>query len=177
MGTIRQLTPADWRAAIRLRAQCQTHAGASVTEFTSTPIITLNTKYQYAPHYAVGNFNQAGKLIAYMCCYSTEDFWVLDLMISSVKPTDLHECLDACLNHYEALGITQFYYAFPQKWARAYRSFWRNKVERLRKYTISDEIIIEANRRPTQWIWEHVMHEYIAPVNLLLRRSYVKPAC
>lgn len=135
---------------------------------------TLNARYQVDPHYAVGNFED-DKLVAYICCYQAEDFWVLDLMISDGRPTNLHPCLDACLEHYEARGVTQFYYAFPQKWARAYKSFWRDSVPRLRKYTIEDKQVIEANRKPEQWIWEHVMHEYIAPVPLLLRRSHVEP--
>lgn len=176
MSMIRQLLPADWRAAGRLRAGRHTHAGAAVSEFTSTPMASLSPRYQHAPHAAFGSFDEQGKLTAYICCYAADDFWVLDLTISSGKPTELHACLDACLAHYEAQGVMKFYYAFPQKWARAYRSFWRNGIERLQKYTIKDIQVIEANKRPPEpWIWEHIMHEYIAPVPLLLRQSYVEP--
>lgn len=177
MSTTRILQPSDWTAMGRLRVRCSTHAGGRVSQFTSAPFTNVPDSYKTRPNLAVGHFNDEGKLSAFICCYSNDGFWVLDLMVSSGNPKELHYCLDQCLAHYESVGIYQFFYAFPEKWARAYRSFWREGVDRLKKYTIEDVSIIEANKRSDPWIWEHVMHEYVAPVSLLLRKSYVKPAC
>jgi hypothetical protein len=84
--------------------------------------------------------------------------------------------LDACLEHYEARGVNQFYYAFPQKWARAYRSFWKAGVPRLRKYVIEDITVIDSHKvNADPFIWNHILHQVVVPVAFLLRRSVYTP--
>lgn len=159
----------------RLRMSKDTHVGAQVSRFSTSPIMFVPPKYQHAPNIAFGLFDDDNKLKAYICAYSAADFWVLDLMVSSGDPKDLHSCLDACLVHYESMGITQFFYAFPQKWARAYRSFWKSGIERLRAYTISDICVIEELKVPADpWVWEHILHNIVVQVPLLLRRSKIE---
>lgn len=167
---IRALTADDWRAMARLRHARDTHAGASVDSFTFAPITSVNTRYQVAPHFVVGAFAD-GDLKAFICAYGGADFWVLDLMVCD-ELDQLHPCLQRCLEHYEAAGIQQFFYAFPKKWARAYRSFWRDSTPALRRYRIEDIGAIDPYKVPTDaWIWEHILHETVVPVPLLLRRS------
>jgi hypothetical protein len=171
---VRKCVPEDWRSMSRLRASRTTHAGVAVSTFTSNPLTTVSDRFKQEPHVAIGCWEDA-KLVAFICCYSDEDFWVLDLMVSNGDPSKLQQCLDKCLEHYESRGITQFYYAFPQKWARAYRSFWKAGAPLLRKYTIEDRCVIEARKRPIDpFIWEHILHEIVVPVPFLLRRSYVQ---
>ena len=171
---IRPCVASNWREMVRLRMSRHTHAGVSITEFSNNPINFVHKMYQSEPHIAVGCWGEDGKLASYICAFGGNDFWVLDLMISSGDPKQLYGCLDYCLEHFEAKGITQFYYAFPQKWARAYKSFWKEGVPRLRKYTIADINVIEAKKIPNDpWIWQNVLHEVVVPVPFLLRRSYV----
>jgi hypothetical protein len=145
-----------------------------VATFTSQAILTVDPMYQQKPHLAVGCFEE-DKLRSYICCGAAGDAWVLDLMVSAQdNPRALRDCLETCLAHYESQGVRQFYYAFPNKWARAYRTFWREGAPLLRRYTIEDRCIIEANKKPTDaWIWKHVLHETVVPVDFLLRRSYL----
>lgn len=158
----------------RLRASRSTHAGASVTTTSHSPMLGINTKYQQEPNIAVGAFAD-GELQAFICGYGQPEFWVLDLMVSSGTPADLHQCLDQCLMYYEDRGVFCFYYAFPQKWARAYRSFWRSSIPRLQKYVISDVQVIEPRKKVADpWIWEHIMHQTVVKVPLLLRKSDAK---
>lgn len=171
---VRKLEASDWKAMTRLRMARKTHAGAQINEFTSNLINFVHDRYQQAPNLAAGLFED-NTLKAYICAYGQPKYWVLDLMISSGDPTQLHHCLDFCLAHYEAQGAPCFYYAFPQKWARAYKSFWRESIPRLQKYTIEDIMIIEKNKIPKdEWVWNNVLHEQIVPVSFLLRKSYVK---
>jgi len=169
---IRPLTADDWQAMAHLRHTRHTHAGASVDSFTFTPITSVNTRYQVAPHFVVGAFAH-DDLKAFMCAYAGGDFWVLDLMVCD-ELRQLHPCLERCLEHYEAMGIGQFFYAFPKKWAKAYRLFWRASVPALRRYRIEDVGEIDPYKVPTDpWIWEHILHETVVPVPLLLRRSHL----
>lgn len=172
--TVRTCLPSDWRAMTRLRMSRTTHAGASVSAFTSNPINSVHTRYQQPPHMAVGCWEQ-DKLVSYICAFVGTDYWVLDLMISSGNPKQLYSCLDFCLQEFESRNIKQFYYAFPQKWARSYRSFWKDGCPTLRKYTIEDITVIEARKIPTDpFIWNNILHECVVPVPFLLRRSYVE---
>jgi hypothetical protein len=132
---------------------------------------------------AVGAFDNE-QLIAYICAYHDDEahdvhgqqFWTLDLMISTGEPQRLRDCLQHCLEYYENRGVNQFYYAFPEKWARAYRSFWKAGTPNLRRYVIEDQCVIQPRQRPAdQFVWEHILHEYIVPVPFLLRRSYYTP--
>ncbi len=174
MSEIRILGAEDWRSMQRLRMSRPTHAGARVSTFTSNPLHTVNPVYKNRPHLAVGLFEE-GKLESFICCFAKDDYWILDLMIASGDPKTLRECLEFCLNHYEAQGVFQFYYAFPNKWARTYRSFWKDGSPTLRKYTIEDKYIIEPNKIPTdKWVWETILHSTVVPVEFLVRRSYVK---
>lgn len=155
----------------RLRAAAGTHAGVSVQTLTTAPLTYVGAQYQTEPHVAYGCF-QEDRLVAFICCWATPEFWVLDLMVSSGEPRALQVCLEQCLQHYEALGIFQFYYAFPEKWARAYRSFWRSGAPSLRKYVIEDIERIEPNKRPINpMVWADILHEQIVKIPLLLRRS------
>ena len=176
MIEIRLCTEKDWRAMTRLRMSRPTHAGAEVSRFASNPINMVDTRYQFEPNLAVGMFID-NKLEAYICCYSLPTLWVLDLMVSSAKGTQakaLHRLLNTCLDIYEQRNITEFWYAFPNKWARAYRSFWKQSTPLLRKYTIEDVCIIAENRIPADpFIWEEILHQCVVPVPFLLRRSYV----
>ena len=157
----------------KLRASKTTHAGAAVTAVTTAPLISVHARYQQDPHYAVGKFD-GDKLKAFICAYSHADFWVLDLMVADGDPKELRECLSACLKHYESLKVTKFYYAFPAKWARAYRSFWRDGAADLRKYTIEDVCVVEPYKKLADpLLWEHVMHETVLAIPLMIRRSYV----
>ncbi len=170
---IRELVASDWPRMARLRAGRKTHAGAPVESFSSVPITWVDTRYQTAPCWAVGCFVDQ-KLVAYICAYSYpgSKFWVLDLMISSGDPSNLHACLDACLERYEALGVNEFYYAFPEKWARAYKNYWRESIPRLQRYVIEDILVIPPRAIPQEdWIWEHILHNTVVPVGFLLRRS------
>lgn len=182
--TVRRLGADDWRQMGRLRATRSNHGGAHVSAFSSNPLSSVATHYQHLPMLAVGAFS-GQQLEAYICAYHDalaedehgEPFWTLDLMISNGDPDRLRACLQACLEHYEQQGVNQFYYAFPEKWARAYRSFWKAGTPSLRKYVIEDICVIQPRQRPqSQFIWEHVLHEYIVPVPFLLRRSYVQTA-
>ena len=93
-------------------------------------------------------------------------------MVSRGDASALQQILERCLQYHESKGINQFYYAFPTKWARAYRSFWRDGTPSLRKYRIEDLCIIEANKVPSDtMIWDHIVHQVIVPVDLTLRRS------
>lgn len=171
---VRRCLASDWRSMVRLRMSRSTHAGAAVSAFTSNPINMVHTRYQQEPNLAVGCWVD-NKLVAYICAYVHDDYWVLDLMISSGDPKQLHLCLEFCLQEFEERGIRQFYYAFPQKWARAYRSFWKDGCPTLRKYTIEDRCVIPARKvSPDPFIWEHILHECVVPVPFLLRRSYVQ---
>lgn len=170
---IRRCEPSDWRAMSRLRMARSTHAGHQVSAFTSNPLANVNTRYQLYPNIAVGCW-QDGVLASYICAYSQTDFWVLDLMISNGDPRQLQNCLEYLLQEFESRNIYQFWYAFPEKWARAYRSFWKSGAPSLRKYTIKDCLILEARKIPTDdFAWKHILHECVVPVNLLLRKSYV----
>lgn len=170
---IRRCTPEDWRSMARLRMARNTHAGSRVSEFTSNPISSVSTRYQHDPHMAMGCW-QDGVIAAYICAYAGADYWVLDLMISSGDPKQLQACLEQLLQEFEAKGKYQFWYAFPEKWARAYRSFWKSGAPSLRKYTIEDVAVIPARKKvDDQFIWNNILHECVVPVPLLLRRSYV----
>lgn len=170
---VRELTEPDWPEMCRLRAVRKTHAGAPASTFTSSAITTVSDRYLERPSTAVGAFN-GDTLRAYICAYAPENlgFWVLDLMVSD-NARAIHPCLEWCLNHYEALGVNQFYYAFPAKWSTAYNTFWRDSVPPLRKYTIEDVSSIKARRIPDPWTWQHILHECLVPVDFLLRRSFV----
>lgn len=170
---IRELAASDWKAMARLRHTRQTHAGASIDAFTFSPLTEVSTRYRARPNLAIGWFDEDDKdgLRAYICASATDDFWVLDLMVSD-DLARLPVCLARCLEHFEAQQIFQFYYAFPQKWARAYKSFWRDEIPRLATYAIDDIAVLEPYKIPTQrWIWRDVLHETVVPVPLLLRRS------
>lgn len=157
----------------RLRMARNTHAGHQVSAFASNPISSVSTRYQHDPHMAMGCWED-GVLSAYICAYAEADFWVLDLMISSGDPKQLQACLEQLLQEFEARGVYQFWYVFPEKWARAYRSFWKSGCVSLRKYTIEDVEVVAARKRPAStFVWQHVLHECVVPVSLLLRRSYV----
>jgi hypothetical protein len=171
---VRYCNAADWPAMIKLRMGRKTHAGNHVTAFTTAPISHVSGKYLLHPNIVVGAWLD-GRLAAYICAYAHKDFWVLDLMISSGDPKPLRDCLNFCLEHYEAYGIKQFYYAFPKKWARAYKSFWKEGIPRLQPYIVEDVHFIEANTVVEDpFIWKHIVHEMVLPVPFLLRRSYVK---
>lgn len=171
---VRLCTKDDLAAMARLRMMQKTHAGARVTEFASVPITHIPQKYLMKQNAAVGYFED-GKLKSFICASSSGDFWVLDLMISSGDPKTLRLCLQKCLELFEERGITQFYYAFPEKWARAYRSFWKDGSPLLRRYTIEDVAVIEARKRPNDpFLWEHILKEVVVPVPFLVRRSYVQ---
>jgi len=169
--TIRLLTSADWSAMSRLRITRRTHGGVPVSKFSFNPVTSVHPRYQVAPHLAVGSFGEN----AFICAYTGgPEFWVLDLMVSGGDPKPLRSCLQFCLDHYETRGVFQFYYAFPEKWARSYRSFWKDGVEELRKYKIEDVRVIEANKVCSdEFTWNHVLHQSVVPVPFLLRRSYV----
>lgn len=170
---IRRCLASDWRSMARLRMACHTHAGHAVSTFTSASIAVVDARYQQTPHLAVGLW-QDDVLQCYICAYAHQDFWTLDLMIASGDPKQLQAVLQAVLVHFESIGVTQFWYAFPAKWARAYRSFWKRGAPALRKYTIEDIDTIQPYRVPTDaWIWEHILHRVVVPVPFLLRRSYV----
>jgi hypothetical protein len=171
MLEVRRLGPADWTDMLMLRFTRPTHAGEQLETFTTNPLIQVSPKYQADPHLAIGAFDN-GKLVSYICCHVGEDYWVLDLMISDTKPQNLRVCLQACLKELEARGIYKFYYAFPKKWARAYRSFWKDGSEALRKYVITDIAEVVPYKIPTnKWVWENVLYKVIVPANLLIRES------
>ena len=173
--TTRRLVVEDWRRMSRLRMTRHTHAGAPVSTFASNPITNIDIRYQRDPHLAMGAFD-GHTLKAFICCYQHQDFWVLDLMVSDGDPSWLQLALDACLEHYEARGVNQFYYAFPQKWARAYRSFWKAGVPRLRKYVIEDITVIDSHKvNADPFIWNHILHQVVVPVAFALRRSVYTP--
>jgi len=175
---IRTLDTSDLWTMKLLRLQRKNHAGFSVDAFTNTPLLEINTRYFKHPNLAVGYVDEDAKLKAFICAYSAEDFWVLDLMISDGDPKHLQECLEHCLQVFESRDIKKFYYAFPQKWARAYRSFWKDGALTLKKYTISDICVLEAYKIPSEhWIWEHVLHNIVIPVPLLLRLSNAESSC
>ncbi len=170
---VRLCDVSDWPRMCRLRLGRRTHAGAPVDTFSSVAIGTIHPRYLSAPNIAVGCWVD-DKLEAFICASGYPEFWVLDLMISNGDPKYLRACLEYCLQHYESHGVAQFYYAFPQKWARAYRSFWREGAESLRKYTIEDCKVIEPYAIPDDFVWEHILHQIVVPVPFLLRRSYVQ---
>lgn len=175
MQTVRRLTADDWRSMRRLRMTRHTHAGAPISTFASNPITHIDTRYQFDPHLVMGTFDGA-TLKAFICCYQHDDFWVLDLMVSDGEPEHLQKALDKCLEHYEERGVNQFYYAFPQKWARAYRSFWKAGIPRLRKYQIEDISVIDSHKVSTDpFVWNHILHQVVVPVAFLLRRSRYTP--
>jgi hypothetical protein len=172
--TVRVLKATDWLSMGRLRLGQSRHAGTPVSQFTSNPLATVSPVYQEDPHRAVGHFDKDGVLDSFVCAFAGEGFWVLDLMVSDENPRNLRVCLEHLLQFYESRGAYQFYYAFPLKWARAYRSFWKDGSETLRKYTIEDVTVIQPNRVPQDpWIWENVLHEIVIPTSLLVRRSFV----
>lgn len=178
MSVVKKLDSTHWIKMGRLRSKHNRHAGGDVQKYTSVPLMFINDRYKSYPNCAYGYFDDNDQLKAFLCAYSFEDFWVVDLMVSSESPKHLQECLKACILEFESRGIYKFYYAFPAKWARAYKSFWRDSVDELKKYKIEDLCILEAKKRPNEnWIWEHILHEFIMPVNLLLRLSYVEPSC
>lgn len=155
----------------KLRASKPHHAGADVSLFTNSPLSKISNKYMYLPNLCVGNFSP--ELSAYICTICQDDFWLLDLMVSDHDPKHLYPCLESCLIYYESIGIKQFYYAFPSKWARAYQSFWKQGVPSLKKYTIEDIELVKANKKTnTDFIWKNVMNCYVSPVSLLIRKSY-----
>jgi len=172
---IKRLGAADWPAMQRLRFQRHSHAGFSLDSFTSAPLLSINTRYQSEPNLVIG-WEEAGTLKAFICAYGTDTFWVLDLMVSDGEAKHLQACLEECLRYYEARGVQKFYYAFPKKWAKAYKTFWKEGAPSLRKYVISDIGIIDAYVVPSEhWIWEHVLHKIVIPVPLLLRMSSAEP--
>ena len=175
MNDVRRLTVTDWRDMGRLRMERQTHAGVSVTTLTNSPLMTIDTRYQHEPHLAVGYFEDK-KLQSFICahCIPDKECWVLDLMIASGDPRSLHVCLDYCLEHYEAQAINMFYYAFPAKWERAYRSFWRNSVPRLKRYVQTGGTLLHPYIIPKdEFVWESILHQVVVPVPLLLKTSYL----
>jgi hypothetical protein len=170
---VRFCTSADWNSLIKLRLGRKTHAGNRLTTFTTAPITAVSGKYLLSPNILVGAWVD-GVLAAYICAYSHKDFWVLDLMISAGDPKPLRDCLSFCLEHYESYGIKQFYYAFPEKWARAYKSFWKDGSPALRSYKIEDVCTLDSNTiAEDPFIWKHIIHEVVLPVPFLIRRSYV----
>lgn len=176
--SIRQLISSDWLEMGRLRMSKATHAGNAIASLTNTPISFVDQRYQNQPHSAWGLFNEQQQLQAFICCYVVEadKAWVLDLMVSRGNPNHLRQLLDHCLQYHEQQkGITQFYYAFPIKWARAYRTFWRETSPTLQRYAIQDLETIEARRIPrNKWIWDHVLHMTVIQFDLMVRRSFIE---
>lgn len=173
---IKQLGSEHLTAMRRLRMSKPKHAGFDVSQYTSSLLLHINPRYFKSPHFAVGSFTVSGKLDSFILCHTAADFWVLDLMVNSTSVDTLKDCLAECIAYYERQNIFKFYYAFPQKWQRAYRSIWREHVPALQKYTVNDLWVLPANRRPPQdWIWQDILHEIVVPVPLLLRCSVYEP--
>lgn len=158
-----------------LRLNQLRHVGGSLDKFTSQLLIHVDLKFLDEPHCTVGVWSDLG-LESYIVAEHTKDsYWVLNLMVGGGDSGALHIALDKCLELMEAKGITSFYYAFPQKWSRLYRSFWKSGVDRLRKYTIEDIELIAPGARPVNnWVWDNVMHNNISPMPILARKSFVR---
>ena len=167
----RKLTQDDWSEMARLRFKHHTHAGESIKAFTAKPITFISNKYLTDPHFAIGSFIN-DQLVSYICANVEDDYWVLDLMISNFDPTTLQYCLNSCIQEMENRGIFKFYYAFPKKWARSYKSFWKDGSELLKKYVVTDIGEVESDKIPKdKWIWENIIYKVIVPAKLLIRCS------
>ena len=157
-----------------LRLRQTRHVGGSISRFTTSLLIQVETVFLEEPHYTVGAWVD-NKLVGYIVAERTLDnSWVLNLMIGGGDAAALQQALEKCLELMEAQGVHSFYYAFPQKWARLYKSFWKNGCTRLRKYTISEiEVVPPGKMAKDPWVWKNVMHEYVSPMPLLIRKSFV----
>jgi hypothetical protein len=172
---VRPCTEDDVWSMQLLRLKQTRHVGGSISRFTTNLLIQVETKFLEYPHYTVGTWCD-GKLVGYIVAEHVDgNAWVLNLMIGGGDAETLQMALDKCLELMEAKGITTFYYAFPQKWARLYKSFWKSGCLRLRKYTIQDVDKVSPGAIPKDtWVWENVMHKYVSPMPLLIRKSFVQ---
>ena len=161
----------DMAAMQLLRLRQTRHAGGDTSEYTSQILMSVAPMYFRPPHFAIGAWAD-NKLVGYICAEVHAEFWNLDLMIGGGDAEALRACLDRCLEVMEDQGVFEFYYAFPKKWGRLYRSFWKSGVVRLRKYVVTDIVDIPKCKRPAdEFVWKEVVKQYMSPVNLTVRKS------
>jgi hypothetical protein len=178
MSTIvRPCVQSDLTQMQLLRSKQTKHAGGSVDNINYSGLLTqVNLESLCKPNITVGVWVD-DKLQCYIVGDSTDkDAWVLSLMIGGGSIKHLHMALDYCLEYMESQNCFEFYYAFPEKWARMYRSFWKSGVDRLRKYQITDLAVVKENVMPNidRWVWENVLKEYLPAAPLLIRKSTCK---
>lgn len=180
--TVRRLTPDDWGSVEMLKLASPKHLGLPVSTFTAKPRFLTEEFSNYVDvankrYIGIGAFTHEGDLCSYMLTLVDGEAWYVQLIVSSqekrrIRFNGIERCTDWMIEYAEDIGIKNFWYAIPLKYAKAHRTVWRKETKLLSRYERLDVMVIPANTRgPDSRLNKLLMSDSVVPIDMLIRKN------
>ncbi len=179
---IRRLGPPDRDDVERLRLSRATVMGQPTGQVWSVPRFLgvdfdayLCDSQRYV---ALGTFYE-GQLTSYIMAIFEPKAWYVQYINSATRKDvsgphmgGIAVMTDWMIHYAESRGIYEFWYALPNRYAKAHARVWRRLIPSLRPYHREDMVLVPRLTRPAdEAIWKLLMSSTISQFDMLVRKN------